>query len=209
MFGLPSEVLIAALVALLVTVAELAWEHGRLPYGRGSGTAIYLWMAIIGLDVLVAVGVVTTVLTVEIGAPDVGGNVGAAFIGLLAPLGLRSPVRRANVSGSEQEVGITYVYDVARYRLDWALDERMTRLRRRDITRVVAKCVAAGVDSVDLARRIRSHVDERRKLGEAEAAEINAGVSASLTLPTEGNRIEGLVNVLYRNRLRGLLSDLT
>jgi cysteine sulfinate desulfinase/cysteine desulfurase-like protein len=144
----------------------------------------------------------------EIDTANAGGVIRAAIVGLLAPLALRSPIRSAQIGGTTQPVGVTYVYDSVRYYIDSALDERMTRLRRRDTSARVATLVGCGWTSELMIGDIYKHMANRRKLRPEYEVEVRQRIESSRTLPNEGDRLEGIVNVLMTNRFVGVLDDL-
>lgn len=204
-----AEILAAFVAALVATSAELRWEHDRFPVGTSAGSAFGFWALLVAIDGVVAVLAVLTVLDVQVDVQGAEGIFRAAVVGLVGPLGLRSPVRRASVGGTQQSVGVTYVYDLLRYRVDWVLDERMTRLRRRDVAQSSNALISRGLLSKDAADLVSRHIRSRRRLTPVEMQDIQDGLEASLTLPSEDDRMEALVNVLHRHRLHGILKELS
>ena len=100
------------------------------------------------------------------------------------------------------------MYDVARVHIDRALDERMTRIRRRHVDDAVKVLQAQGWTIETLGPRIRQHLDERRKLDPDTRAELENSLLSSTTLPDEESRIRGQVTALLAHHLNALLDEL-
>ena len=185
----------AGLAAAVTSTAQLLADHGRLPYGNNSLRAIGWWLLILALDGLVAVGATRGIVPIaDMGTVNASGAARAVLVGVLAPLALRSPIRKASVAGSPEPVGVTYVYDVVRIRLEWALDERMTRLRRVDSKTAIKALADKGWTGRTLGPEIIRHVKSRRKMEPDSVSAIIQSVYSSQTLPTEPEQLEGLVS---------------
>lgn len=199
---------LAGASAFIVTICELRFEHGAFPPRRSAWKAIGLWLTLGVVDAAVGVGVAAGLVAVEIDEAGATGAVRMLMVGVLAPLGLRSPIRKASVGGSTEGVGITYFYDVIRYRLDWALDERMTRVRRERTNDLLARLENRGWSPPAVASEIRSHLSERRKMSEEDDQTVREAVTASLTMPEVSERLRALVVAMTEARLHSLVEDL-
>jgi hypothetical protein len=135
------------------------------------------------------------------GSPMVLGGV----VGLTGPLALRSPVRKSEVKGRESPMGITYLYDVARLYSLYALDERMTRLRRRDVSEMRQNWITLGWTSEVVAEEVSGHLQDYSRLDDALKSRITEEVGNALTLPQEDQRIDSLIKLLRRERFRSLI----
>jgi hypothetical protein len=205
---------VAGVTGFVVTCMQLRVVHEHWPlrsYGQKAPRwwrvkSIGWWLSIGVLDASVAVGGVA--VASRTGSGSAGDLVGWFGIGMLAPLGLRSPVRKSReVFDKELSPGVTYVYDVGRHWLASGLDEHMTNVRRWYRQSVSRQVVGQGWSYGTLLAAIEQHCIDRRQKGDAERAKINQSAYLAYDPTEDLEGINGLVRVLMVEKLHGLLAD--
>lgn len=200
---------VAALAACAVTTLQLRHDHRRWPLGDVKKKALLWWCAIVLVDMAVACFGAAGLVQFSLGTLDsLGGVVRMVAVGVLVPLGLRSPVRTAEIRSREEPVGVTYVYDLVRKRCEYALDERITRLRRHDTSEALASAQAAGWTANDLSTAIAKQVGSRQLLGDGGSDRIITAATAAMSLPTDSQRLESLIGIAETERLSSVLDEL-
>jgi hypothetical protein len=205
------QMLWATAGALVVTNLELAFRSGRHPFGDSKQKALGWWLAVAFIDscvaALLAAGITALPASVEI--PQAGGGNATlpALMGVLGPLALRSPIRRAAIDDRESPIGITYLYDVVRVKALYALDDRMTWLVRSDVRRTCAQLVEAGHSPSALAKVIREHAADHRGLDGTQRDAVEASVSEVLALPPR-LQMSALIKVARKYRFKAVLDNL-
>jgi hypothetical protein len=132
-----------------------------------------------------------------------------AIVGLVGPLALRSQITTKKIAGKESPVGITYIYDVARINALYALDERMVRLRRRDVRQKRHKWLELGLDAEIVAREFIRHVDDHERIPEERRQALKDQAQAALEVRgDEGLRMDGMIKLLRRERFGALIDEL-
>lgn len=201
----------ALFACLVVTSVELLYRNQRHPFGDRMQKAAAWWFCVVALDCAVAGLMLIGVLkSGNLGLSTIDNSprwVIAALIGILGPLALRSPIRTAEVQGKDSGVGITFVYDRARLYALYALDERLVRLRRRDVTQMRNEWVKAGLTPAVVAHEIRAHLAAYDRLDDASRERIEAQSVTCLSFPDEDDQMEALIKLLRGERLRSLVDD--
>lgn len=199
--------IVAIAAAAAVTSIVLWYRHGRHPFGDSHNRALIWWLAIVILDSLIAVLLLTG--SIALASFDQLSNVGdivrSVAIGILGPLGIRSPVREVSVGGKPEKVGITTVYDKVWIFCDRRLDEQLTLLRRSDREQILSDIRALGWTSTRLLNRLKEHVSELKSPSEVEKKAIVARAEQVLTLPTEDKKLRALIVVMTDERLNSLI----
>lgn len=208
--------LAAMATAFLMTSFILARQNERHPFGDSRFRAIWWWLGILILDVLVALIVVFAAfghkkisgLTQTF--PDLHGTPAAirgAVVGVLAPLAVRSPVRTTSIRGRKEPIGFTYVYDLIRVPMEQRLDERITRLRRGDREKVMSALTSQGWDPPSLRGSIELHVDDLRLPAPEDRIRIRTSLKSAMTLPEEPKQMLALVKVMLAEHFTGLVDE--
>jgi hypothetical protein len=196
----------AVVAAAVVTIVLLAQRHGRGPFGEWKACA--WWSAICLVDGLVAALCLAGVFGVKAAAlHGTSGFARAVSIGLLGPLGLRSPVGKRRIRGRVESVGPTFIYDAARVPMEQALDERMTRLKRGDRNRWAKALADQGWDSNSFANRIAEHLEELDNREERDLERIREQLQSALTMPDEPRKMKALINVAMKEHFSFVLQD--
>ena len=202
------EYAVAALVAVAVSSALLWQRHRRGPFGERKATL--WWAGVVALDAGVALLCFLGVFGLQ--GADLEGTSGAlraAGIGALGPLGLRSPVGKRRIRGKSEAVGPTFVYDAVRVRMEQELEERMTRLRRRDRERRTAALEQQGWDASSFANRLDEHLtdlSDGTTWDPQDLQRLRTRCKATETVPFE-DRMKALLDIAIRERFTGLLED--
>jgi hypothetical protein len=193
--------------ALCATSFELANKHGRHPFGdrRAFG-----WWFLIGLAdaVIAALALAGGIASTGTDGLAALGILGWVVIGVLIPLGLRSPVRKVRVGAQLEAVGLTEYYDRFRIKCDRRLDDRITSMRRDDRLKVQAKVEANGWSPDRVAALIPKHLKELRSRSATEQARIEKSVTSALSFPNENERLDGLLKIMFDEGLRSLIDEI-
>jgi hypothetical protein len=195
----------------LVTTIELLFRNQRLPVGDFKMKAVGWWLVVTVIDVLIAcVGLFGLV---KLGVVDSATEkIDQAWLlgfvaGILGPLALRSPIRESKVDERESLVGMTYIYDAARLRAMYALDDRLLRLRRQDVSKVKEKLKAKGMTVEVLITKTREHVEEHPALTEDRKDDIRSKIALIETVRDDDKQFDGVVKLLREVRFNGLLDE--
>jgi hypothetical protein len=193
----------AAVCAAVVTSVQLAFRHQRSPLGRRRWRALGWWMLLIAIDAVV--GIVAVKLASETGHHSAGDFAGWITIGVLAPLGLRSPVwRKRLIANREVEPGLTVVYDATRTWCAVGLDDQMGEIRRRHRDHRVQQVVGQGWHDGEILAAIEGHLDQFKDTPAAEVRRIRETAYLALT-GDDDTHVTGLVQALISSRLTALL----
>lgn len=201
---------LGALVATTAVTSTVLWyRHGRHPFGDHGALALRWWGAVVAIDWVVAALLLTGSLAlVSLGQlSGLDGVARAIAIGILGPLGIRSPIREVDIGGKPEKVGLTTIYDKSWIYCDRRLDGQITLLRRKDRETVLADVQAQGWNPSALAGRIEEHVAELRSLTKPEQDTMMKGAAGCLSLPTEGKQLSALIKVMMDERLNSLVSQ--
>jgi hypothetical protein len=203
------EYALAALVAAAVSSGLLWQRHRRGPFGGLKATL--WWGGIMTMDGTVAALCLAGAFGVQAAALEgTSGAIRAAAIGLLGPLGLRSPVGKRRIRGRIENVGPTYIYDVARVTMEQELYERMTRLRRADRVERTAALDKSGWDSQSLANRLEEHFDQMADDHARDPRDIQSlrkRVDLALTPPDEMSKMKALVDLAVKEHFWAVLEE--
>ena len=132
-----------------------------------------------------------------------------AVIGLVGPLALRSQVATKKIADKDSPVGITYVYDLARINALYALDERMVRLRRRDVRQRRQRWYVLGLDAELVATEFVRHVNEHERIPEERRQSLKDQALALLEVRgSEDLRMDGMIKLLRKERFGALIDEL-
>jgi len=198
--------------AVVATSIELAFRNQRHPFGDKMFKAVGWWLAVAIIDAAVGLLMLAGAVGIQILDPSTVSNTNKILqgiaVGALGPLALRSPVRRTQIQDQEYQVGITYVYDVARLQATYALDERFVRLKRRDVTVKKDAWQGRGLDSSLVAAAIHRHVDDHQRLAVDQQDRVSAVTANSLTLPSEDQRMTALIKLIREARFASLIDEL-
>jgi hypothetical protein len=201
----------ACLAACAVTNVELLYRNQRHPFHDKRMKAVGWWVSVVAIDVLIAGALVAGLIQTNLIQPPTVTNsqvwVTGFLTGLLGPLALRSPIRKKQINEQEVSVGITYVYDIVRLNALYALDERLVRLRRRDVSELRESWKAKGIDPDAIATEIRLHLDDHARLPNESKDRIIDQITNVMTLPYEDDRIDGLIKILRAERFKSLMDD--
>lgn len=193
---------VAAAAAAVAASCVLLWNrHRRTPFGEKR--AIAWWVAIAALDAFAAALCLAGIFGLKVEGQS--GVARAIVIGVLGPLALRSPVGTRRIRGRIEAVGPTLVYDLARKPMDQELDERMTRLKRKDVRKWRDALAATGWTSTIFASRLREHVADLPARDTRDVQRIEERIVAALTVPTEAGKMKALLNVALNEHFTGLL----
>ncbi|GAA5162077.1 hypothetical protein GCM10023321_47120 [Pseudonocardia eucalypti] len=204
--------LIAVISSLIVTNIELSLRGRRAPFGDVKLKAFWWWSTVVILDCGISVAVVAGLVqakTAETGV--VASNdpwVLGLMIGTFAPLALRSPIRETPVRGQNAKVGLTYYYDVWRLYCLYALDERFTRLFRKEVRETRTLWMANGVHSRFILAELEAQLENHLTISEETKSETLHHANAALTLPDEELKMEALIKVLKDGRFSAVLDNL-
>lgn len=205
------DALFAGVASLAVTTLELLYRNQRPPWGDRKSKAVGWWLAVLAIDVAVAIAMIWGLVAADVlnrkPTSQAPGWVVPALVGALGPLSLRSPIRRREIAGQESGVGITVLYDVARVSALYALDERLTRLRRRDVSQMGSRWHEAGLEPEVIAIEIREHIWDHPRLSEEQRERIESGVSTCMSFPTDIAQLEALIKLLRSERLSSLIDE--
>jgi len=206
-----NELAWALIGCFVVTSIELLYRNQRHPFGDRMQKAAAWWFCVVALDCAVAglmlIGLLSSGNLGVNTSHDKRGWLFAALIGVLGPLALRSPIRTSEFQGKDSGVGITFVYDRARLYALYALDERLVRLRRRDVTQMRIEWMRAGLTPSLVAHEIQTHVAEYDRMEDAARERIEAQSRTCLSIPDEDDQMEALIKLLRGERLRSLIDD--
>lgn len=199
---------IAAVAAALVTSVVLWYKHGLVPVGSNEMPAAKWWLAIIALD-----GAVAAVLlsgSLALASLDQLSNFGdwarAIAIGILGPLGVRSPIREVNLGGKKEGVGITVAYDKVWHFFDRRLDGDITVYRREERKLIIEDLERVQWTPQALAAELSEYVDELSSREGEEKKAICAKVESALTLPSATKQFGALIKVMRDERLNSILA---
>lgn len=209
-----SSVLICAGAgAACITLVELAYRNQRHPFGDRKQKALLWWLSLIAIDSLLAAGIVFGLSEFEVLriAPETVLPAWAQglVMGALGPLALRSPIRTKEIRNEQASIGLTYIYDIVRLYIFFAVDERMVRLRRADVTDLRLRWMGGGVGVDDVADYLRKHIDDHPQLPEEAKEETREAVKQSLTLPTEEQQVDALIKLLRARRFSSVRDHFT
>lgn len=199
---------IAFVTASIATSAELSFRNQRHPFRDKRSKAVCWWCVIAIIDGLVSLAVLAGLTASNVVSKVPSGSppfVLGIVVGILGPLALRSPVRKSEVKGQESPVGITYVYDIVRLYSIYALDERMTRLKRRDVSDMRRKWAALGVTAEIVAGEIQAHLKDHDQLADDVKVRVAGEVENALTIPEEDQRLDMLIKIVRKERFRSLI----
>lgn len=207
---------VATVTAIIITSTQLRIDHSRFPFGDRRNKALGLWALLSAADG--AVAALAVLFATTTGHGTAGNVVGWATIGILAPLGLRSPIyKTTEYFGRQVKPGITYVYDLARTRIAGNLDERMSVLRRHYREGISRAMAARGWDYGTLLPRLEEHLQDRRGSKQGTPQERQASKDAEDSIlhaaylaggqATSELQLSGLARVFIDNRLTGLIDD--
>jgi hypothetical protein len=200
---------LAALAATVVVTSTVLWyKHGRNPFGD-HGLALRWWVAVVAIDGIVAALLLTGSLALaSLGQLEgVDGIARGIAIGILGPLGIRSPIREVNIGGKPEKVGITTIYDRTWIYCDRRLDGQITLLRRKDREAILEDVQNQGWDPPRLAQRIEEHVSDLRSLTKHEQELIIERTTGALSLPSDVKRLLALIKVMLDERLNSLVGE--
>lgn len=147
------------------------------------------------VDILVAVGAVG--VASETGSGSAGDVIGWTVIGLVAPLGLRSPVYKdRELFGRQVDVGFTYVYDIGRTFLVVKLDQRMAILRIQRRSKRLKQIKDRGWTYGSLLVFIEHFVEELHLTSETEKESILTKAYLPRGFEDDDRALSGLVKVV-------------
>lgn len=198
--------------AVVVTSIELACRNQRHPFGDRKFKAAGWWLAVAIIDVAVALLTLAGAVSIEILDPSVVSNSNKILqgiaVGVFGPLALRSPVRKTQVHDHDTQVGVTYVYDVARLYAAYALDDRFVQLKRRDVVAMKGAWLRRGLDSRLVAAAIQRHLNDHERLEVNQRERVVKAVENSLTLPSEDQCMIALIKLIRQERFASLVDEL-
>lgn len=190
--------------AALITLVELSYRHQRHPLGDRRSKALGWWLLLALTDASIALGITfgltefdVVQLSPNASLPDWGKGLA---IGIIGPLALRSPIRTKEIRSEDAPIGITYIYDIVRLYILFAVDERMVRLRRADVTNMRTRWMNEGLSPIEVADYLRRHIEEHPQLQQHSKEEANESVRQCLTLPAEEQQMDALIKLLRANR---------
>jgi hypothetical protein len=196
----------AAAAAGVTAHILLSQSHRRHPLWDKRGVG--WWVALVVLDMGVAVGLLLGVLGPVDNLDGAAGVARALAVGVVGPLGLRTPVRRTRIRGRSVVGGFTVIYDWMRIPMDQHLEERIIRLRREDRARVYDRMTAQGWTAPSFARRLEEHLgDLQHNRDPGDLSQITKSFVAALTVPTEPEQLLGLIKVAIEERFSGPIED--
>lgn len=206
-----------AIAVIVVTSIELAFRYQRLPLGDDRCKAIWWWITVAIMDMIVGFLVFYGFIAAGI-LQKYGLNINSnkndplavgAVIGLIGPLALRSQVATKKIAGKDSPVGITYVYDVVRINALYALDERMVRLKRRDVRERRYKWITLGLDAEIVAAEFLHHLDDHEHISEDRLEMLKSHISLILDVrDDESVRLDAIIKFLKKERFGALVDEL-
>lgn len=195
----------------MVTCVELSYRNQRHPFGDRRFKAALWWTVIVVIDTAAGLAILFGILTVKlVGQPEINSAKGiwlGIILGILGPLALRSPVKKVQIKDKEATVGITYVYDLARVSALAALDERLIRLRRRDVTLRRERWKSNGIDVDEVIVEFGRHIDDHERMSEDRRTEIRSSLANILTVPDDDLRLNGLIKLMKTVRFNALIDE--
>lgn len=195
----------------IVTSVELALRNQRHPFNDRRWKAVGWWIVVVAIDALVGFSILFGLVNTSVISPNLPHGASAwgsgVVIGFLGPLALRSPVRKSKLKDTEVPVGITYVYDAARLFSLYALDERMVRLKRKDVSRTRESWKTAGHKPFELVEELRVHVEEHERIDDDARQRIGIELENLLTLPGEDQQFDMLIKLMRRERFKAMMDD--
>ena len=203
----------AGISSAVITVVELVCRNQRHPFGDRLNKALFWWLLLALLDAALAMAIVAGVAEADILALAPEAELPSwwqgVIIGAVGPLALRSPIRTKKIRNEDAPIGVTYVYDIARIYIFFAVDERMVRLRRSDVTDLRVRWITGGVIVADVAEYLRKHVEEHPQLSLEAKEEVSEAVGQCQTLPTEEQQMDGLIKLLRSRRFSAVRDHFT
>lgn len=195
----------------IVTSVELTLRTQRHPFNDRRSKAVGWWAAIVGIDTLIGFVILFGLVKSSVIAPNLpdgtSGWLSGIVIGVLGPLALRSPVRKSKFRDTEVAVGITYIYDAVRVFSLYALDERMVRLKRKDVSQIREFWKAARLNPFDLVEELRAHLGEHERMEDDTKQRIGNELTNLLTIPGEDQQFDMLIKLMRRERLKAMMDD--
>lgn len=195
----------------VVTCVELSYRNQRHPFGDRHFKALLWWVTLVAIDAGIGIAILFGVVAVKLGNwPNnslASGIWLGILIGILGPLGLRSPVKNSNVGNKRAEVGITYVYDLIRLNALFALDERFVRLRRRDVALRREHWKSLGICIDDIVNEFNRHLDDHVRMSTDHREQIREKIRIALTVPDEDTQMNGLIKLMKAERLNSLIDE--
>jgi hypothetical protein len=193
----------AAMGALGLLALEVWREYHTAPWRDSRAFAWISAVAVVDL----AAAVLLSLASPELLDYEPNGSweaLGQGFaVGVLGLLAIRAPVW--DVTGRpEARVGITVVYDVARYEAQKEFEERMSILADGDRKKTVA-AISSRWNSTALRGAVEREVETREKRTQGEKGRLTDAAAGGSSLLTEEGRLEGLVKVATDFRLTALL----
>lgn len=199
--------ILAAVAAVVVTSIQLWQNYRNTPFRDGRAIAWFVAVAV--LDAGVAALVLLMYPTAHVTKPSAPNLIAWVAIGLAVPLGLRTRMwPRVGLRRIQVDPGITYLYDIVRGWTFYHVDVRMSSLARQGRAREVKRIESCGWTSGPLFCLIRTTVGDLRTPTEQERKRIIASARNALGFEDEALRLEGLVNVIRREGLSSVWSDL-
>lgn len=201
------RLLVAAAAGAFVTSVQLGLEHGRAPFHDYRQKALGWWLAVAALDGSIAV--LAVAIASETGSGSAGRAIGWALIGVLAPLGLRSPVfKQTEFFGRKVEPGFTYVYDIARTWFSKNLRERMRSLGRRARDACTRLALENGWEPATLLGLIEDDISDL-SVSDLDRTRIREGAYRALAVDDVRTSVRALVRLLIAERKHPLLEQIS
>jgi hypothetical protein len=195
---------VAALGGAVVTCVQLAVLHQIAPWGGHKWKALRWWVAVAALDA--GIGALAVLFASHAGGGGAGAVAGWVIIGVLVPLGLRSPVwRKRTVRRLEIEPGLTVVYDVVRGWMCYGLDIRMRGIERDRRHGICTRITANEWGASALLAAAEDCINEMRTMTPDQRTAAKADFYLQFTHDSDQPRVEGLIDVLRRHRLSNVL----
>lgn len=204
---------VAALsAAAITTCTELIFRFGRSPFADRPRKAPLWWFSVIAIDVLV-VGMFCLGLLAPVGVtlPDGKGAspwVAGFAAGVLLPLALRSPIRKAEIKGREVPVGFTYIYDAGRARLLYSLDDRMSWILRQDVVRLRDHWLSRNVTAEGIRNLILEHMENHPSVTPLVREEVEKSTRKACKFPEEGLQVDALIKIIKARRFIAIIDHL-
>lgn len=203
----------AGIGAAAITLVELSCRNQRHPFGDRRSKALMWWILLVLSDVAIALLIAFGLQefdVLQLRTDDkLPSWVQGLAVGALGPLALRSPIRTKEIRSEQAPIGITYVYDIVRLYIFFAVDERMVRLRRADVTGLRQRWMRGGTTAIEIAEYLGRHVEEHPQLQAEAKEEASEAIRKCLTLPSEEQQMDALIKLLRARRFSSVRDHFT